>query len=122
MSRKPSTLLPAAATRVPTPAALPEGLVAGMVNPATGTVEVAQFGLPTADGLRVGFHWQTGRDRFEGGVVDLAGLELYALTRSLAAAGAAYRRGVARAGRRCPVPPTPRGVDHSRWLAMCNCD
>ena len=119
MSNKPSTLLPAAAQAIEMPDAF-RGFVAGMVNPDTGTVEVVQLGDLTEDGLRVGGHFQTGSQRFEGFLADLSDLKLFKLTPVLATAGRAYRAALLRD--RGPVPPCPKGRDATAWLVAHNCD
>lgn len=117
MAYAPSNILPGTTAAIDR-SAIAEGFVCGMVNEQTGTLEVVQFGLfADEERTRVGFHYQTGTLRFEGFVADVAGLKLYKLPRSLAAAGAAYRR--ARSQPRSPVPAWCRS--HADLVAA-NCD
>jgi hypothetical protein len=116
MAYAPSNILPGTTETIDV-SKIAEGFVCGMVNEDTGTLEVVQFGqFADEERTRVGFHYQTGTQRFEGFVADVAGLKLYKLPRSLATAGAAYRR--ARNRPHCPVPVCRSHEE----LVAANCD
>lgn len=117
MSNQPSPFRPNTTEAVDV-STIVRGTVAGMENPDTHTLEVVQFGDRTEDGLRIGLHFQTGTQRFEGFVADIADLKVFKLPKALADAGYRYRRNLKRSVARGPVPVCRNASD----LAFHNCD
>lgn len=117
---KPSAQLPYSTPAIPA-ASVAAGQVVGME--CEGRVEAAYIGHVTEDG-RAFYHWQSGPQARDDGIIALAEVTLFELSAPVKAAAARYRRATAKAlaNRPGPVPPTPKGMGHSAWLALCNCD
>ena len=94
----------------------------GMENPYTHTLEAIQIGA-IVEGV-AHYSWLTGSLIRDDGTFAVAGRQLFELTPSLKGRATRFLRERAKrhAQPNCPVPPTPKGMGHSEWLAMCNCD
>lgn len=119
---KASTTLPNTTPTIST-SAIVEGMIVGMENPHSHTLEAIYCGHITEDG-RMFYHWQTGTHQIDDGAIVLAETCFYELTPTLKTAAKRYRHRVMirNANRPGPVPPTPKGVDHTAWLVLNNCD
>lgn len=119
---KASTVLPNTTPIIPT-GTIAEGMIVGMENPHSQTLEAIYCGHITEDG-RMLYHWQTGTHQTDDGEIVLADTHFYELTPALKTAARRYRHRVMMRNynRPGPVPPTPKGVDHTAWLVRNNCD